>query len=82
MNRNEIIDLLSKNVANVVFEKKDGTLRDMRCTLIANEIPADKQPKTSETERKVNESVLAVFDIVLGEWRSFRIDSVKQIYLL
>lgn len=81
MNRGEIVDLLSKNVANVIFEKKDGTIRDMRCTLIANEIPEDKQPKY-DSDRKVNLDVLAVFDIVLGEWRSFRVDSVKEIYLL
>lgn len=61
----------------VSFTKKDGTLREMRCTL--NEEIVPKYEKTTETERKKSDEVMAVFDLDKNEWRSFRFDSVKQI---
>jgi len=61
----------------VSFIKKDGTLREMRCTL--NEEIVPKYEKTTETVRKKNDEVMAVFDLDKNEWRSFRFDSVKQI---
>jgi len=61
----------------VSFTKKDGTLREMRCTL--NEEIVPKYEKTTETERKKNDEVMAVFDLDKSEWRSFRLDSVKEV---
>jgi len=63
----------------VVFKKKDGTERQMRCTLKQSLIPTDKQPKTeSEEDTSTAGSALRVFDLEKQEWRSFRWDSVKQ----
>ena len=59
----------------VTFTKSDGTERKMYATLVESKIPAEKQPKgtgsttSTETQR--------VFDTEIGEWRSFRWDSVK-----
>ena len=65
----------------VTFTKKDGTLRDMRCTLCEGRIPADKRPKgtnESETSSTVG-SAVRVFDTEKQEWRSFRWDSVTKV---
>lgn len=67
----------TKNVC-VTFTKKDGTNRDMFCTLVESRIAQDKQPKT-ETPSKDSGSALRVFDTEKQEWRSFRWDSVKQV---
>jgi hypothetical protein len=42
-----------------------------------NKIPADFSPKS--TERKKSDEVLPVFDIENQGWRSFRLDSVKNV---
>lgn len=61
----------------VNFEKKDGTLREMRCTL--KDVPEYDRKTESETPRKKSEGTMSVFDLDKQEWRSFRIDSVKSI---
>jgi hypothetical protein len=70
----------------IVFTKKDGTEREMFCTLQEAKIPTDKQPKSeasnSTTTGQGNESSIRVFDTVKQEWRSFRWDSVTKVELL
>lgn len=83
LNENEILGLLrtDKGGVSVVFNKKDGSKREMLCTLIESNIPADKQPKT-DTEKEVSSTVgsaVRVFDIDKQEWRSFRWDSVISV---
>jgi len=67
----------------IVFTKKDGTSREMRCTLKEAKIPADKQPKSqasdSTTAGQGNDSAVRVFDTSISEWRSFRWDSVTKV---
>ena len=75
-------DESTKNLC-VVFTKKDGTAREMFCTLSESRIPADKQPKSqasdSETAGQGNDSAVRVFDTEKQEWRSFRWDTVKEV---
>lgn len=63
----------------VTFTKKDGTVRDMRCTLCEGRIPTDKQPKTEGTSGSDSGSAVRVFDTEKQEWRSFRWDSVTKV---
>ena len=65
----------------VVFTKKDGTEREMFCTLSAGRIPADKKPtqETSTTSSQTAGSAIRVFDEEKSEWRSFRWDSIKEV---
>ena len=66
----------------VTFTKKDGTEREMYCTLSESRIPADKQPKSGVEEAANSPTVgsaLRVFDTVTNEWRSFRWDSIKRV---
>jgi WYL_2, Sm-like SH3 beta-barrel fold len=59
-------------VIDVQFTKKDGSLREMRCSLQEQYLP----PLMGEAETKDNPDVLAVWDLEAKGWRSFRIDSV------
>lgn len=75
---------LQKGIYNVKFEKVDGTIRDMRCTLIPEYLPAvvessEEEPKKVRTH---NPNVIAVWDLDNNGWRSFRIDSVKEFTLV
>ncbi len=64
----------------ITFTKKDGTVRDMRCTLCAGRIPADKTPKSAgQTSSETSGSAVRVFDTEKDEWRSFRWDSVTKV---
>jgi len=60
---------------HITFTKADGTERKMRGTLIESHIPSDKTPKG--VDRAWPENVQRVFDRDVGEWRSFRWDSIK-----
>lgn len=87
MDKYELKQKLQGGIATVVFEKADGSLREMRCTLLAEYLPApaDYLPASKGPEllqehlRPENPNVLAVWDLENGGWRSFRMDSIKSI---
>jgi hypothetical protein len=56
----------------ITFTKKDGTLREMKCTLKENVIPKVENPKESDT-------LCTVWDTVLNQWRSFHFENIKQV---
>jgi hypothetical protein len=72
-------EALSNSVVTVIFTKKDGTDRTMKCTTMESIIPVQYHPKN--TGRAKNQDVQNVFDVELKEWRSFRLNSVKQFYI-
>ena len=65
---------LKGNVARVKFKKVNGDIRDMRCTLREDLLPA--AIPTAKRQHDTNDEVVAVYDIDAAGWRSFRIDSV------
>ena len=75
MTRVEMLDALRKGICLVEFEEKDGTIREMRCTLNQFIIPKAKMPKDGVA---YSESTIRVYEPVIDEWRSFRVDSVKK----
>lgn len=80
MNKYELKETMRNGIVTVVFEKVDGTLREMRCTLQDQYLP---QLLTEQQEaakiRNENENVLAVWDVDNKGWRSFRVDSIKEV---
>jgi hypothetical protein len=56
----------------VTFKKTDGTIREMKCTLKEGICPVVENPKTSDT-------LCTVWDTVIGNWRSFKFDSIQTI---
>lgn len=73
----ELKESLFKSVAKVVFNKSDGSIREMVCTLMPKYLPEQIAEKTNT--RKDNDSVLAVWDIEKESWRSFRLDSIVDV---
>jgi hypothetical protein len=75
--RKLILSSIKRSGITVSFTKKDGTDREMLCTLAESLIPSDKRPKTENT--KFSDEALRVFDLDKQEWRSFRWDSIKTV---
>lgn len=75
--RTWLITLLLEREVGITFIKKDGTKREMKCTLNEKMIGIENAPKGSGRS-KPTES-LAVFDIEKNEWRSFRWDSITEV---
>lgn len=81
--------LKSELVANetpvtVVFTKKDGTERKMRCTLNAKHLPKvdvieSDFKKLANKTINYNASAQRVFDLDVMQWRSFSWNSVKYV---
>lgn len=63
----------------ITFTKRDGTEREMLCTLVEEAIPQEKQPKTQSEGSQTTGSAVRVFDVEKQEWRSFRWDSVTKV---
>jgi len=77
MNREMMVEQLHKGVCKVVFEKKDGNVREMHCTLHPDRLP-ERQVLTEGDRTPTNPDTIRVFDTDLNEWRSFRVDSVDS----
>lgn len=72
-----LLSLLHEGVVTVKFVKKDGSEREMKCTLKEDLIPLEMKPKGT-SKAKPSDSI-AVFDVDVVGWRSFRLDSVKEL---
>ncbi len=75
--KNWLKGVMQTEIVNLTFRKTDGTLRNMRCTLLPKYLP--EAIVSDKPKRKVSEESLAVFDLEKNEWRSFRYDSVTEI---
>ncbi len=69
--------VLKEGNVSLTFNKKDGTERVMLATL--NEKIVPKYEKKTDREKKKTLESMSVFDVEKNEWRSFRLDSLKQI---
>lgn len=76
--------ILQNNVAMVVFTKSDGTEREMKCTLLPEYLPSmpnnGQQLLQEDLTANQNLTTISAWDLEANAWRSFRIDSVKNIY--
>lgn len=70
--------ILESGEITVIFTKKDGTDRTMRCTRSTELIPV-RTEQSEKVVRKINEDVLPVYDLDDNHWKSFRYDSIKEI---
>jgi len=66
--------LLLERDVKIKFEKKDGTIRDMVCTLKESVVPEIKG-----TGKEKSANTMSVFDVENNGWRSFTVRSVKEI---
>jgi hypothetical protein len=75
--RSSVRDTLTKGVAHVEFEKNDGQIRHMKCTLDPTVVPPYQE--LGKTTKIPSDDVQAVWDIEKAAWRSFRFDRVRNI---
>ena len=79
--RKHLQGVFGGNVVDIVFEKKDGTERKMRCTLMEEHLPevVVKKEDTPKPKRKENLSVLPVYDLESDGWLSFQLSGLKEV---
>lgn len=77
VSREHYLNHLKKGECRVIFTKSNGEERVMRATLLNTLITSEYEKKT-ERVKKVNEDVIAVYDLDNQSWRSFNINTVKN----
>lgn len=77
MTKESVKDALRNGILTVGFTKTNGEVRQMRCTLRSDMIPATPVVE-GKTPKKENPDVQAVWDLDKGAWRSFRFDSLNS----
>ena len=81
--REELVELLGKEICDITFKKLNGDERKMKCTLVPSMLPpANRDDKLSQSKiRNLEEKVFVVWaiDIEPSAWRSFRYDRVSAV---
>jgi len=70
----------SEDFVTIRFQKKDGTMRVMKCTLKFDTIPDGDKPKSldlPEILKLIDKNILHVYDIEKKAWRSVLFDKVQ-----
>jgi hypothetical protein len=81
--REALVSSLQKNIMSVIFTKKNGEERTMHCTLNETLLPETTwREELDESKKKENLEVLAVWDVDIDAWRSFRLDSIKDLKVI
>jgi hypothetical protein len=82
--KDQLMEMLRKEVVEVTFLKLNGDERKMPCTLIADFLPPAKKddPLTQKKVREVSDKVCAVWAIEAKGFRSFRYDRVTKVELI
>jgi hypothetical protein len=77
-NMSQFENKIRKNLVSFVrFTKKDGTIRNMICTVHPIMIPKDKHPNGYGAD--YTKKQIRVFDIVAQEWRSMLTDNIVEV---
>ena len=76
--RDWLVSHLKYGPVTVDFQKKDGTMRTMKCTLQESAIPTYEK-KTERVRNTSTDESISVVDLDKNEWRSFRLDSIKSV---
>lgn len=79
--REVLLELLSRELVQVTFNKLNGDERVMTCTLRSSYLPeAKRDDALSQTKvRNLEEKTIVVWDTNANAWRSFRYDRVTKI---
>ena len=83
LTQDNMLTALRESECEVTFTKVNGDTRVMKCTLNMDLIPQDKMPKGDNVPelRDGLDSILKairVFDTGLEDWRSFKVETVKN----
>lgn len=82
--KDQLMEMLHKEVVEVTFTKLDGEKRVMPCTLIPSFLPkaTKEDPLTQKKVREISDKVVAVWAIESKGFRSFRYDRVTNVKVL
>lgn len=82
--KEELLELLRKEVVEVTFTKLNGDERVMPCTLIESYLPPATKtiPLTQKKIREISDKVVSVWAVESNGFRSFRYDRVKKVSVL
>lgn len=75
----QLVKDLQQGTRTVRFTKRDGSQRDIRCTLMANQLPERAQQALEQPLRETKSNLVTVWDLEKSAWRSFRRDSVISV---
>ena len=79
MEKSDVIGLLHEDKVTITFQKADGTLRNMLCTLKEDMLPQQIDLEETIQKKVSNPDACAVWDIENQGWRSFRWDRLKSV---
>ena len=74
---NELKTKLSNGIAHFIFTKKSGEIREAWGTTSSN---IAKAKTNGRGESRENYATTAYFDVEKGEWRSFRWETLIQVF--
>jgi hypothetical protein len=79
--KEELMEMLRKEVVEVTFLKLDGDKRKMPCTLMPSFLPpaTKDDPMSQKKVREISDKVVAVWAIESKGFRSFRYDRVTKV---
>ena len=75
--RNWLVSHLKMGEVRLTFNKKDGTIREMKATLDQKVVSIFEN--TTNVKKKRSSEVISVWDLEKSAWRSVRFDSIMQI---
>mgnify|MGYP003955706331 CR=1 FL=1 len=75
MDQEELAELLRQGVVRVNFEKSDGSIREMNCTLHESKLPP---PKPGATARPPKPDLMVCWDVDADGWRSFKLSRLTE----
>lgn len=77
--KEELQTQLKTDTKKITFNKKDGTLREMICSLNPKHLPKKKELKEDAKPKKENPDIVAVWDMDNKGWRSIILKSIVEI---
>ena len=82
--KEELMEMLRKEVVEVTFLKLDGDERKMPCTLMPSFLPpaTKEDPMTQKKVREISDKVVVVWAVESKGFRSFRYDRVTKVEVL
>ena len=75
-------ELLSQHDCEITFTKVNGELRTMPCTLRTEAMPQRVVTEEYQTTKIYKPELLSVWCLDKSEWRSFKVNNVKEIKVL
>ena len=83
MTKQDYINLLQNNILLVTFTKKDGSIRELTCSLKKEAIDKHYEIHSKPTNtRRTADNQVSCIDLEINEFRSFLVESVIEYKVL